>query len=62
MGGILVLTRMSYSGGGLRRCIDRRPGDWERSYVSVSWVLTSGIRAFVEVMRDFEHASKVRAF
>ena len=62
MGGILVLTRMSYSGGGLRRCIDRRPGGWERSYVSVSWTLTSGIRAFVEVMHDFEHVSKVRTF
>ena len=62
MGGILVLARMNYLGGGLRRCMDRHLGSWERSNVSVSWTLTSGIKAFVEVMHEFEHMSEARVF
>ena len=62
MGGILSLMRMTYSDGGLRQCIDWRPGSWERSSVSVSWALTSGIRAFVEVMHENERVSETRVF
>ena len=48
-------------GGGLKGMHKPASQSRERSYVSLRRDLTSGIKAFVEIMHDFEHVSKTRA-